>query len=849
MDPISITTACIGTIAAVAQLSAQAHGFASRFKDARNDMQELLQELASLSASLESMRDDGNMAQYPASLRQNLLDTLRNCDDVTTQMSELLRKLSSTGLFGRLKWSLSKREKLMNLKAKLEGHKSAIAIALLIASIFVSMETKDNTHKILNDTTVMRRETAQITTLYQWMGSLQLFIRDLRSRGDTAEGNMFQNMVDSTTTYTAAFVDRDPLERFRASDEFFDALEYPEAALVPDLRTMRLSRSCQPDLVIAVDFGTTCTGVGWWDTKGTPGETLNMLRRWPGTGFASEDKVESRVCLDTSCADPIANFRKVPTALAYRNGELLSWGFPAIRETDDHDTQIFDAFKEFLDPRVLRSASSLWKGSRRVPEDPDHARKLCLDFLRMLYAHIEEGFAGMVHGWHHKEIEFIFAIPSAWDVNMMQTFDALVDKAGFGRAGPGHSCQLGITEAEATAISALSHSTVPFAPKGVVLVADLGGISTKISFLQSTAGSGQGLRFQVLHQVEDYSLGSEMIDVGFQQLAFERLRYLEAELGLSRASIKDAVRKMTSGLFQTYKTTFETSTIILLRLPVPGLPAGFNSKEAKVERGCLILDSNELQHLFDDQLNRIFQLIDDQIARTLKVLPGSPIFNNIYLHLKQHPFIMPAAKVVQIPDPQLAVVRGLLMSRAHQLAADRLAAASRPVLRARVARISYGVVCNQLFNPHMHRDQDIFRDKTDRRVYARDQIKWLVVAGTLLDDDKNLIEIPMVHAVSIMKPRETWSHAIVMAPMGGNRVLSNLRRSRPAELTTVTNLTCNFTDAPAKVFREPESATYLEVHYKIAVIFQPQLVIFEVRLGGEAYSRGTHEIRWTSSRE
>ncbi|KAH0828262.1 hypothetical protein AYO21_03817 [Fonsecaea monophora] len=839
MDPISITTACVGTIAAVAQLSAQANGFASRFKDARNDMQELLQELASLSASLESMRDDGNMAKYPASLRQNLLDTLRNCDDVTTQMGELLRKLSSTGLFGRLKWSLSKREKLMNLKSKLEGHKSAIAIALLIASIFVSMETKDNTHKILNDTTVMRRETAQITTLYQWMGSLQLFIRDLRSHGDAAEGNMFQSTVDSTTTYTAAFVDRDPSGRFRASDEFFDALEYPEAALVADLRAMRLSRSSQPDLVIAVDFGTTYTGVGWWDTKGTPGETLNILRRWPGTGFASEDKV--------------------PTALAYRNGELLSWGFPAIRETDDHDTQIFDAFKAFLDPCVLQTASSLWRGSRRVPEDPDHARKLCLDFLRMLYAHIEEGFAGMVHGWHHKEIEFIFAIPSAWNVNVMQSFEALVDKAGFGRAGRQHSCQLSMTEAEATVISALSHSTVPLTPQGVVLVADLGGISTKISFLESTAGSGQGQRFQVLHQAEDYSLGSAMIDVGFQRLAFERLRYLEAELGLSRTSIKDAVRKMTIGLFQTYKTTFETSAIILLRLPVPGLPTDFNSKEAKVERGCFILDRNELQRLFDDQLNRIFQLINDQIARALRVLPRSPIahivlsgglgrspyvihkFGNIYRHLDPSPFIMPAAGVVQLPDPQLAVVRGLLMSRAHQLAVDRLGAGSRPVLRARVARISYGIVYNQLFNPHMHRDQNIFRDETDRRVYARDQIKWLVVAGTSLDDDKNLIEIPMVHAVSMMKPIETWSHAIVMAPLGGNRVLS--------KLTTVTNLTCNFTDAPAKVFREPESATYLEVRYKIAVIFQPQLVIFEVRVGGKAYSRATHEIQWTSSTE
>lgn len=141
MDPFSISTACVGLIAAIAQLSSQIRTFTSQFKDARNDMQEVLQELEALSRSLQHMRDDQQMERYPVSLRQNFLDALRHCDHVTKQMGALLAKLSSAKLFARFQWTLSKRAKLMDLKSRLEGHKSTIAIALLVASMSVLAST------------------------------------------------------------------------------------------------------------------------------------------------------------------------------------------------------------------------------------------------------------------------------------------------------------------------------------------------------------------------------------------------------------------------------------------------------------------------------------------------------------------------------------------------------------------------------------------------------------------------------------------------------------------------------------------------------------------------------------
>ncbi|EXJ68471.1 uncharacterized protein A1O5_08264 [Cladophialophora psammophila CBS 110553] len=859
MDPFSITTASIGSIAAIAQLSAQVNAFASQFKDARNDMQELLQELKALSTSLESMRDDDNMAKYPASLRQNLLDTLGNCDGVTKEMGDLLRKLSSAGLFGRLKWSLSKREKLMGLKSKLEGHKSAIAIALLIASIthwgqkhtepknaadlvsFLTLETKDNTNKILSDTAAIRLETAQIpaqvTTLYQCMGSLQLYIRDLKGRGDIAEGDMFQRVVDNTTTYTASFIDHDYSDRTiqtRTSDEFFDAPEYPEAGLSTKARWKRPLRA-QPQLVIAIDFGMTCTGVGWWNTRSSaPGNgTLHILQRWPGIGFAAQNKV--------------------PTVPAYRHGELLSWGFLARRDAEDKETLLFNGFKEFLDPVVLQTAKQSRKESRHLPETSDHVQSLCLDFLRMLYRHIEEGFQGIVHSWHNAEIEFDFPIPSSWSVGVRQRFENLVIQAGFGSAGQGHSCSFDMTEAEAAAVSAVTDAGVRYSYGSVILVADLGGMTTKLSLLKVTNQPNPSLEFEQLDAVEDNGVGSAMIDIGFQQLATHRLARVEAELGRYQLSVEGVVREMTAGQFQTRKAVFGPDEMVIAgRLRVPGLPSDFNSEEAKVERGFLLLTTHELQQLFDEQLRQIFQLVDHQMDKALSATPdlqashivlsgglaSSPYvldqFRHRYLRLRSHRFITPATKFAHAPDPQLAVIRGLIMSRARLFASQSGDLVSNLVYR-RVARISYGIVCNRLYNPNLHRDQALFRDETDGRVYARDQIKWIVLAGKQ-PNDTNEFKISMAHPVRLGKSVQRWSHAIVTS-----RVETDL----PTDLhhpgvTTVSELTCDFSEAP-KVLHAPSGAKHMDLHYSIAATVGRDGIAFEARLGGAAY--GSASIR------
>lgn len=65
-------------------------------------------------------------------------------------------------------------------------------------------------------------------------------------------------------------------------------------------------------------------------------------------------------------------------------------------------------------------------------------------------------------------------------------------------------------------------------------------------------------------------------------------------------------------------------------------------------------------------------------------------------------------QILQAPDPQLVVVKGLLLDRMQKLDSGY-----KPVLVQRRARASYGLVCKIRYNPEIHVDEDIKEDPLD----------------------------------------------------------------------------------------------------------------------------------------
>lgn len=78
-------------------------------------------------------------------------------------------------------------------------------------------------------------------------------------------------------------------------------------------------------------------------------------------------------------------------------------------------------------------------------------------------------------------------------------------------------------------------------------------------------------------------------------------------------------------------------------------------------------------------------------------------------------------RIIQDPEPQLVVVKGLLLDRMQKLDSG-----DKSVLTVRKARASYGVICKFKYNPTVHTHEDLATDPIDGQVYAMRQIDWLI---------------------------------------------------------------------------------------------------------------------------
>lgn len=75
------------------------------------------------------------------------------------------------------------------------------------------------------------------------------------------------------------------------------------------------------------------------------------------------------------------------------------------------------------------------------------------DYLRKLYAHIERTLSSELSNttWYTARIEFIFSVPTTWEVTVVEKFKRIITGAGFGQRSS-HIVKVGMTEAEAAAV-------------------------------------------------------------------------------------------------------------------------------------------------------------------------------------------------------------------------------------------------------------------------------------------------------------------------------------------------------------------------------------------------------------
>lgn len=69
---------------------------------------------------------------------------------------------------------------------------------------------------------------------------------------------------------------------------------------------------------------------------------------------------------------------------------------------------------------------------------------------------------------------------------------------------------------------------------------------------------------------------------------------------------------------------------------------------------------------------------------------------------------------------QLAVVHGLVLAR---IQANK---GGPEIYSQRCCPISYGILCRQLYDPQIHRDEDLVKDPFSKGHWAENQITWII---------------------------------------------------------------------------------------------------------------------------
>ncbi|KAJ5726652.1 uncharacterized protein N7483_008009 [Penicillium malachiteum] len=514
------------------------------------------------------------------------------------------------------------------------------------------------------------------------------------------------------------------------------------------LRSQDLDNEFRPDIVVGIDFGMTFTGVAY--SSGPEWHPPKTIQRWPGKGPGE-----------------LAN--KVPTCIEYEKGSnsVRNWGFAC--NYDDESTEIREYFKLHL--------AADYRGHYPGEPSRQEAQKWFSDYIHCIYQHVIFEFQKSVPQFESRQVEFIFSVPTTWkDVRMVEETRTLLKRA-ISAKQKNHHVSIGLTEAEAAAAySAREHFT-----KGdTILVCDSGGGTTDVNVLKLMSSLGEPTRLEQMGQVEGLPIGSVFVDRHVHEILTKKLENAQDHLRLPPAETAWA---MTTGRFQRFKCAFgsEVTLTPYLKLDVPNLASDFDLPEAGISDGQISIAWTDIQSVFDTKIDAMCGLIDEQIRHVSVKYPQDQIRYLIlsggfgsspylrtrlmerYAESEANPHYNAHSMAILVADePQLVVVHGLVLDRVQQLKKGVV------MFGSRCSPMSYGIICDKLFDPSKHSSEPSRFDARDKKKFAIGQIDWLVIQGTPIPYTG--LKRPFQLKMNQGQENKPWKVQIVMSSLPSDRL-------------------------------------------------------------------------------
>ncbi|KAK4186983.1 hypothetical protein QBC35DRAFT_474913 [Podospora australis] len=511
------------------------------------------------------------------------------------------------------------------------------------------------------------------------------------------------------------------------------------------------------DICVAIDYGTTYTGVAWLMPK-QEFAPIQVISDWPGGG----DTVE----------------RKVPSVLAKHLDDrgIRKWGF--LCEDDMNEADKWRYLKIFLDP--LQYKVSRQEGISWAPQSLAQVHSLVSEYLHQVYCHIKRSITRSIgraedDGWDDLAIEFVFSVPTTWaGQGILDDFQTIIRNAGFG-VPDRHEAVLGLTEAEAAAVSSMRHvgSAISFDNQDVFLSIDAGGGTTDLAFVKVISATPPVM--EQVQAVKGTGIGSMMIDKSFRQLIVNRLQQFPDVT--RQLPIDLPLRLSQSPYYRTQKHKFGEPTWErdVYKVGVMGIRHDFQHEGLGLEDGHIKIRKEELEHIFDLQLTKILETLEEGLdkfeqdgftsVKYVVLSGGLGSSSYIFRKIKEHISVssrrsLNGTRVQMCAEPQLVVIKGLLLEQMNS------------ILRTRIARASYGVVTSPKYSKLRHFGQKVSVDPFDGKRYVSDQIQWLVKRGDKIAAGQ-LLSVQIERRAGEHEPLR-WTETIVWSENGADWLPNNM---------------------------------------------------------------------------
>ncbi|KAB8336802.1 hypothetical protein FH972_021111 [Carpinus fangiana] len=476
---------------------------------------------------------------------------------------------------------------------------------------------------------------------------------------------------------------------------------------------------------------------------------------------------------------------KVPTAISYleSDGSVAAWGCSVDFASLDAIPE--DLFKLFLDPDFDRGDDP-----NTIPAET--AQKYFVDYTRCLREYIEKWLSNTFPRSEELRVEYLFSTPTTWkSPAFIDTIERLVKEAGYSQARS--TFHISLTEAEAAAVYAARQ---PYRQGDIIMVCDAGGGTTDLNILKFSAAQRDSTELEQLLWVEGQAVGSALIDFNVEQMITSRLETIQQHL---RKAPEDTCEAMVRDRLLPFKHAFGTDDLGPqdLELDVPGLSSAASFPDARIFDGKMLLTHGELGTIFDAQVTKMIDLVNDQLAKLSKSFPQDKVaFLVLSGGLGSSPYVRKRMKAVfgsesspasiQIltaAEPQLAVAYGLVMDRAQELRKKGL------VFKDRCARTSYGIMTRDLYDPKLdlHRNSKISVDPRDGRKWVEGQIHWLVKQGQSVSATEGARELYRTK-LEVGKENTPWLVQIVTSEVPATKLPSSFNQTAVAKLCTVAAL-------------------------------------------------------------